>query len=123
MIDPQLLDGRRIHAIVLLAGKLQEQRAVTGVGSWDGAQLLLVPDGRQTGLLVPLVDGQAPVHELTPEVRATLLRLDAENAETVRMALDVADFLACWPVASLPDWAAPVPEPLAVAWAPGWPTR
>jgi len=123
MIDPHLLHGRRIHAILSLAGKPLEQRAVTGVGSWDGTQLLLVPDGRQSPLSIPLSDGRVPAHELTTDVWAALLRLDAENAETVRAALDVADFLAFWSVASLPAWAASVPEPLAVAWVPGWPTR
>ena len=123
MIDPQLLNGRRIHAILLLEGKPLEQRAVTGIGSWDGAQLFLMPDGRQSPLAVPLFEGRAPANELTSEARAAIRTLDADNAETVRNALDAADYLAFWRVPTLPDWAAPVPEPFAVAWVPGWPTR
>jgi hypothetical protein len=123
MIDPQLLNGRRIHAILLLEEKPLEQRAVTGIGSWDGARLFLLPDGRHSPLPIPLFDGRAPANELTSEARAAIRTLDADNAETVRNALDVADYLAFWRVASLPDWAAPVPDPLAVAWVPGWPTR
>jgi hypothetical protein len=120
MNDAQLLDGRRIYAILFLASNWLDQRAVTGIGAWDGAQLFLVPDGGQPPLRVPLVGEKTPVHELTPEARATIRALDAENAQTVRAALDVADFLGAWEVAALPDWAASVPEPLAVAWAPGW---
>ncbi len=122
MIDPRLLDGHRIHAILFLAGKPLEQRAVTGVGSWHGAQLVLVPDGRQSPVPIPLFDGKAPANELTPEARAAIRQIDAENVDTVRNALDVADYLAVWQVTGLPDWAAPVPEPLAVAWVPGWST-
>ncbi len=122
MIDPQLLNGRRIHAILFLAGKPLNQRAVTGIGSWDGAQLFLLPDDGQPPLPIPLLNGRTPAHELTPDVRATIRRNDADNADTVRTALDVADFLGVWQVASLPHWAAPVSEPLAVAWVPGWPT-
>jgi hypothetical protein len=120
MIDPQLLDSRRIHAILLLASDPLHQRAVTGVGSWDGAQLALVPDGRHPSLPVPLIEGRAPAHELTPSVRAMIETMEADNADTLRNALAVADFLAVWSVPSLPDWAAPVPEPLAVARVPGW---
>ena len=120
MIDPRLLHGRRIHAILLLDGEPLHQRAVTGVGSWDGAHLTLVPDGRQPSLPVPIIEGRVPAHELTPAVRATIETLDRDNSQTLRKALAVADFFASWSVSSLPDWAAPVPEPLAVAWVPGW---
>ena len=55
MIDPQLLNGRRIHAILFLADDWLDQRAVTGIGAWDGARLFLVPDGRQPPL--PIATG------------------------------------------------------------------
>ena len=122
MIDAHLLQGRRIHAILFLEGTPLEQRAVTGVGSWDGANLFLLPDGGETALPIPLVNGSAPVNELTSEARATILAIDAHNAQTVRHALNVADYFAIWGVGRLPDWADPVPEPLTVAWVPGWPT-
>ena len=122
MTDPQVLDGRRIHAFLILAGEPQHQCAVTGLGSWDGAHLTLVPDGRQPSLPVPLIEGRAPVHELTPAARATIESLDTENSETWRNALTVADYLGVWLVSSLPDWATPVLEPLSVAWVPGWPS-
>ena len=122
MIDLQLLQGSRIHAILFLQGTPQDQRAVTGIGSWDGANLFLVPDGGQAPLPIPLVNGRAPANELTAEARATIRTISAENAGTMRHALDVADYLAVWGMGRLPDWADPVPEPLAVAWVPGWPT-
>src|SRR5256885_16033983 len=106
MIDPHLLHGRRIHAILSLAGKPLEQRAVTGVGSWDGTQLLLVPDGRQSPLSIPLSDGRVPAHELTTDVWAALLRLDAETAETGRAALGVPASLPFCPSSTFPAWAA-----------------
>ena len=122
MIDPQLLQGSRIHAILFLQGTPLDQRAVTGIGSWDRANLFLVPDGGQAPLPIPLVNGRAPANELTAEARATIRTINAQNAGTMRHALEVADYLAVWGVGRLPDWADPVPEPLAVAWVPGWPT-
>jgi len=123
MIDPQRLHRRRIHAILFLEGKRPEQRSVTGVGSWDGTHLALLPDGGQSPLPVPLFDGKAPAYELTPEVKETFLQSDADNAETLRQAIDVADFIGMWPVPSLPSWSAAIPAPLAIAWIPGWPVR
>ena len=122
MIDPQFLNGRRIHAILISERDLLDQRAVTGIGSWDGAKLLLLSDGGQSPLPIPLVDGRAPANELTSKARAAIRTVDADNAELLRKALDLADYLAIWQVPSLPNWAAPLPEPLAVAWVPGWPT-
>ena len=123
MTDPALLNGRRIYAILSLEGEPMEQRVVIGVGSWDGTELSLIPDGRQSPLPIPLRRGQAPVHELTVEVRERIRRIDADNSATVLNALPVADYLGFWQVLSLPDWAAPVPEPLAVAWVPAWPSH
>ena len=122
MTDPELPNGRRIHAILYVEAKPLEQRSVTGTGLWDGTQLSLVLDTQHAPLQVPLFDGQAPVHELTSEVRAMISTSDADNAETLRHALGVADYLAVFPVATIPDWATPVTNPLAMAWVPGWRT-
>jgi len=122
MTDPELLNGRRIHAILYLQSNPLKQSSVTGVGLWDGTQLSLVPDSQHAPFAVPLFDGRAPVHELTSEVRAMIATSDADNAETLRHALSVADYLAVFPVATLPDWATPVADPLAMAWVPGWRT-
>src|SRR5207247_11330645 len=102
MIDPHLLHGRRIHAILFLQGTPRDQRAVTGIGLWDGANLLLVPDGGQAPLPIPLVDGKAPANELTSDARATIRTIDAENAGTARPAPDVADHRGGWRAPGLP---------------------
>ena len=122
MTDPSLLNGRRIHAILYVLSKPLEQGSTTGVGQWDGTRLLLLPDNQQAPLPVPLIEGRAPVHELTPEVRATIEATDAENADTLRYAFGIADYLAVLPVPALPAWATPVANPLAMAWVPAWPT-
>ena len=118
MIEPRLLDGRRIHAILILAREPLRQCAIAGVGAWDGAHMTLVPDGRLPSLPVPLIEGRAPAYEMTT-VRATIESVPADNSATLRNALANAEFLAVWLVASLPDGAALVPEPLSVAWLPG----
>jgi hypothetical protein len=116
-MEPRELDGRSILAVLASDLYPSDQRAVSGVGRWDGSVLLF--ESSDPPVSLPMrPDLALPVAAYPVDY----LCETPEEAVSVRSTLDGIEYVAFLRVPTMPEGARPIPEPMLVffAWAPAW---
>ncbi len=116
-MEPRELDGRPILAILVSDFDRWDQRAVGGVGRWDGSVLSFECSDPPTSLPMP-------PHLALPVTAYPVdhLSVTPGEAASVRSTLAGFEYVAFLQVPAMPEGARPIPEPMLLlfARAPAW---